>query len=144
MPVSLTVQLPLSAPTNLRATPSGRRTISVSWNAVPGAIDYRLVQGIGTCIGSKEGEEIEVSLHRIDVALDTPGDSYLELLDDDGWDLAYNHDFGDPRASRIVWEARESGGLYVEVGDGGDSDTGTGSYTLTITRVGSWASTAMM
>ena len=66
-------------------------------------------------------------IYQIDVALGTLGDSYAALRDSDDWELAYSDDFGDSLASRIVWEAPESGDYYVEVG-GYD----TGSYTLTI------------
>ncbi len=69
-------------------------------------------------------------LYQIDVALDTLDDSYLELRRDaDDWELAYNDDFGDSLASRIVWAAPESGDVYVVV-SGFD---GEGSYTLTVT-----------
>ncbi len=65
--------------------------------------------------------------YQIDVALGTLEDSVAELLDSDGWEVAYNDDFGDTLASRIVWEAPNSGDYYVGV-----SGWGTGSYTLTV------------
>ena len=71
-------------------------------------------------------------LYQIDVALGTLDDSEAELLDADGWGLASNDDFGDSRASRITWYAESSGDYHVSVGSSWSSETGTGSYTLTI------------
>lgn len=90
--------------------------------AVGGAIDYQ---------GDRDFFRFTAQagqLYQIDVALGTLDDSDLDLLDSDGWDLAYNDDFGNSRASRIVWEATESGDYYVGVGG-----WGTGSYTLSVT-----------
>ena len=67
-------------------------------------------------------------LYQIDVNLGTLDDSVVNLLDADGWSLADNDDYGDSYASRIIWEAPESGDYYAEV-----SGYGTGTYTLTIT-----------
>ena len=73
----------------------------------------------------------EGQLYQIDVALGTLPDSYLELLDSDGWSLASNDDHGDSPASRIVWEAPASGDYYlVALGFG----VATGSYTLTVSH----------
>ena len=71
----------------------------------------------------------EGTVYRIDVALGTLDDSVVELLNADGWSLEYNEDFGDSRASRIIWGAQESGGYYVEVGGMWEA---TGTYTLTV------------
>ena len=65
------------------------------------------------------------------MALGTLPDSYLELLDSDGWSLASNDDHGDSRRRRIVWEAPASGDYYlVALGFG----VATGSYTLTVSH----------
>ena len=81
-------------------------------------------------------EAQEGVIYQIDVGLGTLNDSWLALFDSDGWDLAYNDDHGDTRASRIVWAAPGSGEYYAAVGGFGG---GTGSYTLTITNVGETA-----
>ena len=70
---------------------------------------------------------VEGRLYQIDVGLGTLDDSALALLGPDGLDLAYNDDNGDSLASRIFWEAPESGAYYLEV-RGYD----VGSYTLTV------------
>ena len=70
------------------------------------------------------------ALYRIDVGLGTLDDSIVVLLDADWWELAYNDDHGDSLASRIEWQAPESGDYYVAVWG-----WGPGSYTLTITVV---------
>ena len=51
------------------------------------------------------------------------------LYDIDGERLAFNDDFGDSKASRIVWQAANAGDYYVEVQD---IEGGTGTYTLTV------------
>ena len=71
-------------------------------------------------------------LYQIDVAPGTLDDSEVVLLDADDWWLANNDDFGDSPASRIVWYAESSGNYYVAVNASWGSDTGTGSYTLTV------------
>ena len=58
----------------------------------------------------------EGQFYQIDVGLGTLEDSVLELLGADGWRLAYNDDYGDSQASRIVWEAPASGDYYLVVG----------------------------
>ena len=69
-------------------------------------------------------------IYQIDVALGTLGDSVMALLDaDPSWVLAENDDYGDSYASRIIWEATESGDYFIAVGAWGSD---TGSYTLTI------------
>ena len=75
-------------------------------------------------------EAEEGVLYQIDVGLGTLGDSWLRLRDADGWELAYNDDHGNTRASRIVWTAPDSGEYYAAVGGFG---TDTGTYTLTVT-----------
>ena len=69
----------------------------------------------------------EGRLYQIDVGLGTLHDSVLVLLGSDGWRLEFNDDYGDSLASRIFWEAPESGAYYLEV-RGYD----VGSYTLTV------------
>ena len=68
-------------------------------------------------------------LYQIDVALGSLPDSVLMLLAPAGWQLAYNDDHGDSLASRIFWEAPESGVYYLEV-----LGYGVGSYTLTVSQ----------
>ena len=70
----------------------------------------------------------EGELYQIDVGLLTLGDSELALYDAGGWELAYNDDYGNTLASRIVWQAPDSGEYYIAVSAW---DT-AGSYTLTI------------
>ena len=74
-------------------------------------------------------EASEGELYQIDVALGTLDDSVVGLYDADEWQLAYNDDYEDSSASRIVWEAPSSGSYYIEVYAW---DDGTGSYTLTV------------
>ena len=71
-------------------------------------------------------------LYQIDVALGTLDDSEIAVLDSDEWQLEYNDDHGDSLASRIFWEAPESGDYFVRVAASWVSSTGTGSYTLTV------------
>ena len=75
----------------------------------------------------------EGQLYQIDVALGTLPDSYLKLLDSDGWSLASNDDHGDSLASRIVWEAPASGNYYLAVEASG-FDADVGAYTLTVSH----------
>ena len=72
---------------------------------------------------------VEGRLYQIDVRLRTLDNSALALLGPDGLELTYNDDYGDSLASRIVWEAPESGAYYLEVW-GYD----VGSYTLTVSH----------
>ena len=67
--------------------------------------------------------------YRIDVALGTLDDSFLELLDSNVWQLAYNDDREDSLASRVIWEAPESGDYFAVVSG---LLNGIGTYTLTI------------
>ena len=69
-------------------------------------------------------------VYQIDVILGTLENSEVILFGSNGWDLAYNDDHGDSLASRIVWEAPDSGDYYVHVEASGLG--GTGSYTLNI------------
>ena len=71
-------------------------------------------------------------LYQIDVALGTLDDSYVALLDADGWSVAENDDHGDSTASRIVWSAERTGAYFIEVGAAWGSNTGVGDYTLTV------------
>ena len=70
---------------------------------------------------------VEGRLYQIDVRLGTLDDSGLYLLGPDGLELTFNDDYGDSWASRIFWEAPESGDYYLEV-----QGYGVGSYTLTV------------
>ena len=67
-------------------------------------------------------------LYQIDVFLGTLDDSVLTVYDAEGWDVAYNDDYGDGTASRIVWEPPVTGVYHVEV----SGFFSTGSYTLTV------------
>lgn len=66
--------------------------------------------------------------YQIDVFLGTLDDSVLTVYDADGWDVAYNDDYGDGTASRITWEAPATGVYYIEV----SGFLSTGSYILTV------------
>ena len=66
--------------------------------------------------------------YRIDVSLGTLDDSVLTIYDSEGWEVAYNDDYGDGTASRIVWSAPSSDVYYLEV----SGFFSTGSYTLTV------------
>ena len=68
--------------------------------------------------------------YQIDVVLGTLEDSFVSLWGAHGEGLrglARNDDYGDSLASRIIWEAPESGDYYAEV-----TGYGTGAYTLTV------------
>ena len=67
-------------------------------------------------------------LYQFDVALGTLDDSVLIVKDADGWEVAYNDDYGDGPASHIIWTAPSSDVYYVEV----SGFYSTGSYTLTV------------
>lgn len=67
--------------------------------------------------------------YAIDVILDSLSDSVLRLLDADGFQLAYNDDFSPSTASRIYWEAPDSGRFYAEVSGFAQA---VGSYTVTV------------
>ncbi|MYD35626.1 MAG: hypothetical protein F4X20_01185 [Dehalococcoidia bacterium] len=72
-------------------------------------------------------------VYQIDVVLGTLHSSYLELRDNDNRRLRYNNNFGGTLASRIIWEALESGDVYVVVsGPNSYSESATGSYTLAL------------
>ena len=81
-----------------------------------GDVDYFAFQ-------AEEGER-----YQIDIELWTLGDSELTLYDAGGWELAYNDDYGDSLASRIIWEAPSAGEYYIAV-SGWDA---AGTYALTI------------
>ena len=74
-------------------------------------------------------EAVAGELYQIDVAPGTLEDPTVELYDADGLWLAYNDDHGNTLASRLYWEATNSGPHYVAV-----SGYGTGTYTLTIAQ----------
>ena len=73
----------------------------------------------------------EGQFYQVDVALGSLPDSVLTLLGPDRWELAYNDDHGDSLASRVVWEAPESGDYYLVVEAAGFD---AGSYTLTVSH----------
>ncbi|MDE0137539.1 MAG: PPC domain-containing protein [bacterium] len=77
-----------------------------------------------------EAEEGE--FYQLDVTLGTLEDSVLDLYDADGIWLDANDDYGDSTASRLVWDAPATGTYYVQVAS---FDTGTGTYTLTISGI---------
>ena len=66
------------------------------------------------------------------MALGTLDDSEVRLFDSNGWSLESNDDHGNSPASRIVWEAPDSGDYYAKVEASRSARDGTGSYTLTI------------
>ena len=73
----------------------------------------------------------EGQFYQVDVALGSLPDSVLTLLGPDRWELAYNDDYGDSLASRVVWEAPASGDYYLAVASAGFD---AGSYTLTVSH----------
>ena len=99
-------------------------TIVSVGDETPGAIDYE-----GDEDFFRFTAEAGVS-YQIDVTLGTLADSVLDLTDSNSAQLAYNDDFGDSYASRIVWEAPASGNYYLMV----SAWSGAGSYTLTISE----------
>ncbi len=94
--------------------------------------------GVGESIEGAIDYEYDVDLfeltadagqvYQIDVSLGTLEDSVLAIYDADGWEVAYNDDYGEGLASRIVWEPDATGVYYVEV----SGLFSTGSYALTI------------
>lgn len=73
-------------------------------------------------------------LYRVDVTLGTLADSTLALYDAAGWELAFNDDLHyESAASRIEWEAPNTGAYYLAV-ESYFASAG-GSYTLTITAI---------
>ena len=68
--------------------------------------------------------------YQIDVALGTLDDSIVDLYDVDWSFLDSNDDYGDTLASRLFWEAPNSGERYVAV-----YGYGTGTYTLTVSII---------
>ena len=100
-------------------------TVAAVGADVEGVIDY---QGDSDYFRftAEEGQ-----FYQVDVALGSLPDSVLTLLGPDRWELAYNDDHGDSLASRVVWEAPESGDYYLVVEAAGFD---AGSYTLTISH----------
>ena len=66
------------------------------------------------------------SIYGIVVELGTVKDSALTLYDRHG-EIAFNEDFGDSYASRILWEAPDSGTYWLSV-----SGYESGTYTLVV------------
>ena len=65
--------------------------------------------------------------YQIDVTPGTLSYSIATLYDAEDLPLAYNDDYGGTLASRLYWEATDSGPLHVAV-----EGYGTGTYTLTV------------
>lgn len=82
-----------------------------------GEVDFFVFEAVG-------GESYEIA-----VAPGTLEDPTLALYDAGVWQLDFDDDSGGSLAPLLLWEASDSGPLYVEVGG-----FGAGSYTLTITR----------
>lgn len=82
-----------------------------------GEVDFFVFEAVG-------GEFYEIA-----VAPGTLEDPTLALYDAGVWQLDFDDDSGGSLAPLLLWEASDSGPLYVEVGG-----FGAGSYTLTITR----------
>ena len=80
----------------------------------------------------------EGRLYQIDVTLGTLPDSYLslyvEMVGPETWGVEANDDYEDSVASRIIWEAPESGNYYIRVNGGVRYDQ-VGSYTLTVSII---------
>jgi hypothetical protein len=69
--------------------------------------------------------------YEVDVALQTLGDSVLQILDRDGQTvLSENDDYGDGLSSHITWTAPLSGTYFVSVSG---YATETGSFTVSVT-----------
>ena len=77
-------------------------------------------------------------LYQIDVTLGTLPDSYLALyvamVGPNTWSLETNDDYENSLASRIIWEAPESGDYYLRLNGGVRYDQ-VGSYTLTVSNI---------
>ena len=108
----------------------GSATAMTVGDAVESALDYDGDVDYFS-FRAEEGERYQIA-----VDLLTLGDSELTLYDTGGRELAYNDDYGDTFASRIIWEAPGSGEYYVEVGAYGGA---AGTYTLTIGLSGTQA-----
>ncbi len=99
-----------------------RATVVTVGEPMQGALDYDGDEDFFTF----EAEEGKV--YQIDVGLGTLPDSWLDIYDSDGFQIASNDDRDDDSlASRIVWKAPSSGEYYAAVGG-----YGVGSYTLTV------------
>lgn len=62
------------------------------------------------------------------MAVGTLADFAVTLHDADKWELAYNDNYGDSPASKLLWKAPRSGSYYIEVSGWNHM----GSYTLTV------------
>ncbi len=112
--VYVTDDYPNSPDVALRALTPGQ--------SIEGTIDYEYDVDLFS-FSADAGES-----YQVDVFLGTLEDSVLTIYDANGWDIAYNDDYGDGFASRIIWEPDATGVYYVEVSGFGD----TGSYALAI------------
>ena len=106
-------------------------TYAAVGGTVQGSIDYDYDEDL-FAFDAVEGETYQIA-----VRLGTLSDSVAAILDADGEELAYNDDYEDSMASRIIWKAPNSGEYYVGVAAYDD----TGSYTLTVSIVSASAPT---
>ncbi len=104
------------------ANSAGGASPAASGEPVSGSIDYEGDVDY-FAFDATEGE-----FYQVDVALGTLPDSLVELYgDEDDWPIEFNDDHGDSFASRIVWQAEETGRYHAAVGG-----YGTGTYTLAV------------
>ena len=102
-------------------------------NSVEGATSVAVGEPVQGALDYDEDFDVfafeaeEGVLYQIDVGLGTLPDSWLSVYDSDEFEVAHNDDHADSPASRIVWEAWNSGEYYAVVGG-----YGVGSYTLTV------------
>ena len=113
--VDVTDDYPNSPDVALRALTPGQ--------SIEGTIDYEYDVDLFS-FSADAGES-----YRIDVALGTLVDSVLTIYDADGWEVAYNDDYGGGSASRVVWDVYDDGIYYIEVSG---YDSATGAYVLSV------------
>ena len=104
------------------ATPA---TIGV---AIQGSLHYHYQGDVDIFVFEAE----KGAIYRADVTLGTLSDSTLTLYDADGRELAYNDNQVESAASRLEWEALDTGTYYLAVGG---YRRAAGSYALTITAL---------
>ena len=92
--------------------------------ATQGAVDYENDNDF-FAFQAEDGQ-----LYELDVTLGTLEDSVLEIYDADGTWLDGNDDYGNSTASRLIWNAPNTGTYYIQVTS---FHAGTGTYTLTLT-----------
>ncbi len=113
--VDVTDDYPNSLDLALRALTPGE--------SINGAIDYEYDVDLFS-FSADAGES-----YQIDVFLGTLEDSVLTIYDADGWEVAYNDDYGGGSASRVVWDVYDDGVYYIEVSG---YDSATGAYVLSV------------